>query len=292
MRQSILAVLALATAVGLLGSQASAPRKSGLNASGDQNQSTIHADSTQISKIFESSKKLQQVLSEAEAGTQFRITFAKIPTRGELAQGYTSFNEDSDRNGITVHVMLDPQDELVEDRLAHELFHIILRKEGFPTEFRILTTPAAIGEYPWQMVTDAVQTLESCYADARIDVLMTQRNFSPKLLNRRQADYTIGEGSEAPFQPARFLLDWRKNIALANYCLSIRERDFDMEDIFKAWRHVNPMVEADESALEKEVGTKPCEDARSCIESTKKLRKAAGYDAEVQFFNPLTHQFE
>jgi hypothetical protein len=263
-----------------------------LSKKGGQQGATVRTDSAQISRILDSSKKLQRVLSEAKAGTKLRITFAAIPARGSIMQGYTSFNEGEDHNGVTVQVSLDPQDELVEERLAHELFHIILRKQGFPTEFHFLTNPAAIGDYPLRLLTDAVQSLESCYADARMDMLMTQRHFTPKLLNRRQADFTINQDFKVHPQPLQFLSDWRKNVTLANYCLSIRERDFDMKDIFKAWQRVNPWAESDESALEQEVGTNPCEDARSCIEATKKLRKPAGYDADAQFFNPLTHQWE
>jgi hypothetical protein len=231
MKQNLLGFLAIAITVGLPAAHGFTPPKPGLNAGGHDDKPAVHADSPQISKIFDSSKKLRQVYFEAEKGTKYRIAFVTIPVGRSLSQGFTSFNEGSDQNSITVHVMLDPLDELVEDRLAHELFHIILHKEGFPVEFRILANPTVIGDYPWRMLTDAVHTLESCYADARIDELMTQRHFSPKLLNRRQADHTVGQGRAASLQPPQFFSDWRKNIALANYCLSIRERDFDMQDL-------------------------------------------------------------
>ena len=37
----------------------------------------------------------------------------------------------------------------------------------------------------------------NCYADAHIDVLMSARGFTPKIINRRQADELIAQGKES-----------------------------------------------------------------------------------------------
>jgi hypothetical protein len=80
--------------------------------------------------------------------------------------------------------------------------------------------------------------------------------------------------------------------ALAMYCLSIRERDFEMEEIFSAWQRVDPTMAADMYELERKVGSSRCNDPRACIEAMKKLRTASGFYGQVQFLNPFTRAWE
>ena len=119
--------------------------------------------------------------------------------------------------------------------LAHELFHIVLRKQRYPTEVRDgLTSEQRSGTDWGRVVVDATTAVINCYQDARIDRLMSARGFEPKILNRREANNTIAEGLQMQPGPSGLPLLLRKDYALTNYCLSIRERDFDMGDIYKS----------------------------------------------------------
>jgi hypothetical protein len=67
---------------------------------------------------------------------------------------------------------------------------------------------------------------------------------------------------------------YRNYAALINYCLSIRARDFKMEDIFSAYQKVDPSMKEHQASLERHLGTSiKCRDVPSCLEATKKLRE-------------------
>lgn len=236
-------------------------------------------------QVIAESTRLPKLVAEAKAGTQYRIGFAAaLPG---LFQGYTSFDEGADHNGITVHVTAGLSRALTENLLAHEIFHIILSKQGFLRQ--VYSPPSRT--YAGELIADAAQSLLDCYADAHIDELMSARGFTPKLLNRREADLVIEDARKATGQPLEFSL-WRKVTALSGYCLAIRERDFEMEDIFRAWQHLDPMLANDVSLLEQQAGTTRCKDAQTCMEATKRLRRVSGFDGTVQLLNPFTRTWE
>jgi hypothetical protein len=261
---------------------------------GQRQAPTGDAGSVPILKVLGRSKRLRILLAEAKSGTKLRITFAPTPEAvGELDQGYTSFFEGQDRNGVTIHINLGLSDKLTENLLAHEIFHIVLFKQGFPNEVNVPLRPQLQETYRGQILSSAVEDLMNCYADAHIDVLMSARGFTPKIINRRQADELIVQGKDPTPQPLDTFAIWRRATALNFYCLSIRQRDFEMNEVFKAWQNSIPTVEADTRELERKVGTNECPDARTCIEAIKRLRSASGFlDGQVTFLNPFTHGWE
>jgi hypothetical protein len=66
-----------------------------------------------------------------------------------------------------------------------------------------------------------------------------------------------------------------------------------MKDVFKAYESVDSEMASDQSQLEKTLGKRlECDDVPSCLEATKRLRYAAGFEGQVTFLNPLTNKWE
>jgi hypothetical protein len=132
--------------------------------------------------------------------------------------------------------------------------------------------------------------MSSC---ALIDRWTSQRGFAPKLVNRRQYRITISEAKTAQRPPPQVFSLWRKNVALINYCLSIRATDFEMKEVFSAYENVDPEMAHDQTLLEKQLGARlRCTNVPSCLEATKQLRNAAGFEGQIVFLNPLTNKWE
>jgi hypothetical protein len=248
------------------------------------------ADPTaEIKRVLRSSERLQKLLAEAKSGTQYRIDFVALPQGDTSYLGLTTLNEGDDRNGVTVHIAPGLSDQLTENLLAHELFHILLDRQGFPTDTQAPTLVLQQANAVQSAILKAVGLgLTNCYADARIDELMSARGFSPKVINRREADLKVEQGRKTQTPPPiqNFAL-WTKYASLSAFCLSIRARDFEMKEVFDAWKRGYPTLEADVAQLGQK-GPRRCEDAPSCIEATRTLRSAAGFDGIVWFYDPLT----
>lgn len=245
----------------------------------------------ELLRVLNGSKRVQRVLTEAQSGTEYRICFVAI-TADEF-QGFTTHNEGEDRKGITVHIEAGLSDQLTEHLLAHELFHIVLRKQGYPTEVRDgLTAEQRNGTDLGRVLMDATRSMMNCYEDARIDHLMSTRGFTPKVLNRRQSKNMMAQGLQMQPQQGGIPSLLRKDYALVSYCLSIRERDFDMGDIYRSWSSVDPTLAEDTLEIEQSVANPRYDDVLTYIDATKKLRIAAGFDGLFQFLNPSTQNWE
>jgi len=136
------------------------------------------------------------------------------------------------------------------------------------------------------VLKDAGGALMNCYPDALIDKWMEARGFDPKIINRREYEQTIQQSRTAGPPPSDVSALYTRYFALTNYCLSLRTKDFDMEDIFKVYEGIVPTVRENQASLEKQLGKSiTCTDARSCLEATKRLRRAAGLEGQVFFLN-------
>ena len=247
----------------------------------------------EIMRVLQCSKRLQNLLAEAKSGTQYRIDFVALPQGDTSYLGQTTLNEGADRNGVTVHIAPNLSDQLTENLLAHELFHILLDRQGFPTDTQALTLVLQQANADQLAILKATAIgLVNCYADARIDKLMSARGFSPKMINRREANLKIEQGRKTQSPPPlqNFAL-WTKYAALNSFCLSIRARDFKMKEVFDAWKRGYPTLEADVAQL-RQKAPHHCEDAPGCIEATKTLRSAAGFDGTIQFYDPLAQSWK
>jgi hypothetical protein len=259
------------------------------------NPPSVDSGTGHIQSVIAGSHRIQRIISEAKAGTEYRISFvASTGESAKLYQGYTTPDEGSDKNGITIHVAPGLSDQLTELILAHELFHIVLQKQGMPSMVHFLL-PRSTTETSFEgaVLKDAGGTLMNCYPDALIDEWMEARGFTPKLINRRQFELTIQDSRTAEPPLSGVFPLYRRYFALVNYCLSIRARDFEMDDIFKAYQRVLPTMKDDQASLEKQLGTSiTCSDARSCLEATKTLRRAAGFEGQIFFLNRFTNAWQ
>jgi hypothetical protein len=260
-----------------------------------QNPASLDSGTAHILSVVAGSKRVQRILKEVKSGTKYRIGFvASSFGDAKLFQGFTSVEEGVDKNGITVHVAPDLSVQLTELLVAHELFHIVLQKQGWPTQVNYsFSRPEMDTTFKGAMLKDAGTALMSCYPDALIDKWMSARGFAPKILNRRQFEHTIQDAQSANLPPSDLFQLYRTYTALINYCLSIRVRDFEMADIFKAYQGINPKMRDDQASLERQLGTEMgCSDAPSCLEATKKLRYAAGFQGQIYFLNRFTNGWQ
>lgn len=256
----------------------------------------VDEETARLRNVIAGSKKVQKILKQAESGTEYRISF--VMTKYDPAspyQGYTTINEGSDKKRITVHIAGGVSRELIELLASHELFHIVLQKQGWPSQAQnpLISDQERDTTFQGAVVKDATAALMNCYPDALIDRWMSQRGFTPKVINRREYQLTVDAAKTSEIPPPQIFPLWRRYVALVNYCLSIRARDFEMKDVFKAYERVDPEMAGDQSALEQKLGTRSgCNNVRSCLEATKKLRHAAGFDGQIKFLNPLTNKWE
>jgi hypothetical protein len=140
------------------------------------------------------------------------------------------------------------------------------------------------------VLKDASTQLMSCYPDALIDEWMQARGFAPKIINRHQYEHMIQAAQTTKVPPPEVFPLYRSYVALINYCLSIRARDFDMESIFKEYQRVIPTMKEDQASLERQLGTSiSCKDVPSCLEATKTLRRTAGFEGQIFFLNRFTN---
>jgi hypothetical protein len=263
-------------------------------------QTSLNLELARIQHLMASSKRLQTILKQAKGKNQNRISFDVISTNANVPyQAYTTPLEGDDKKGVTVHVTSGLSNQVTEMLVAHELFHVVLQNQGWPTQVnssvsqKVNTTlPGAIA-FQEVITRDATTALMSCYPDALLDRWMLQRGYAPKQINRRQYEITVGAAKTTERPPPPVFSLWQKYVALINYCLLIRERDFKMKDVFSAYANVDPEMAHDQELLEKQLGTRlRCTDVPSCLEATKKLRHAAGFDGQGSFLNPLTNKWE
>jgi hypothetical protein len=246
-----------------------------------------------IQSVIAGSKRVRRILSDVKAGTKYRISFVALnPAPDKPYQGYSTTGEGDDKNGITIHITPGLSDQLTETLVAHELFHIVLLKQGWPTQGKHLFLPKEIDKTQKhdEVLKDAEMGLMSCYPDALIDKWMLARGFEPSSLNRREYELTIQQAAK---ETETFPLYFRNYVALINYCLSIRARDFQMEDIFNAYQQADPSMKKQQASLEQQLGKSiKCNDVSSCLEATKALRRAAGFQAQIYFLNRLTDTWQ
>jgi hypothetical protein len=260
-----------------------------------QNPLSLDSGTAHIQSVIAGSKRVRRILNDVKSGTKYRIGFvASSAEPAKPFQAYTSFEEGDDKNGITVHIESGLSDQLTEHLLAHELFHIVLHKQGWPTQVNYpFSRPEMDTTYKGLFLKDAGTALMSCYPDALIDKWMSARGFAPKIVNRRQYELTIRDAQTTQRPPPDLFPLYKTYTALINYCLSIRARDFEMEDIFNACQRINPAMKEDQVSLEQQLGTSiKCSDAPSCLEATKTLRHAAGFDGQIFFLNRFTNTWQ
>ncbi len=243
-----------------------------------QDQVSESTFSTSLTK----SKRVSRILKEAQAGERpIRI----VEFDGGHASPYsgeTDFKPDQ----IVVRIDRTLPVRTGENNLVHELFHIILFKEGFrytagSYKFNL---PGDVG----QLYTSVAKTLTSCYADPLIDRRMIKRRFEPYLVTEISADGLASAEPSAILQSSQ-VEHWTEYFAMELYCLSLRPGSFKMEDVEKNWT-VNPLIIKKETNFREQLGA--CDTPDNCFERMKSLRNAAGFESDIFIMNPQTGNYE
>lgn len=251
-----------------------------------QQQSSLSNDqcTLEIQRLIEKSPRLTALLEEAKKAEPDQIRFSQL-SPGSPNTGLTTYKDGS----IEVTVECGGPEETTESLLAHELFHIILRRQGFPFAVGALKTGSG-----WEdrVLRQVGVVLLSCYSDPLIDDLIAQRGFSPRLTTRQKLPALKAQARSSEPNPITKHELWRKYAVLDSYCFSLRQRDDPMSEIFDAYKGHYPSAERDTEELARRVGRTRCEEAQTCVELTKKLRDAAGFKSVVLIENPFSGKLE
>jgi hypothetical protein len=137
------------------------------------------------------------------------------------------------------------------------------------------------------MMESLIESLGSCYQDAEIDRRMAKLSFKPQLLQDDEKSTLIAEANIVP----RTSL-YKQEAALVMYCLSIRLRNFRMNEIYAAYKPWYPELPRDVDTITHTVGPELCNTGEACFKKMLALRKAVGLEGEVRFPNPLTNKIE
>lgn len=234
-----------------------------------------------VSDSLLKSKRIARILKEAQIGAPpIRI---KEFESGSAYSGTTDFHP----NEIVVRINANFPPPVAENNLAHELFHIILFKEGFryAAASKKFDAPGDAG----RLYSAAATALTSCYVDPLIDRRMAKRGFKPDLVTQISADGLARAQSSEILRESR-IDHWTDYAAMMLYCLSLRSGKFRMADVEKAWEG-NPTIIGTERKLRRQL-RKKCNTPAACFANMKKLREAAGFETDISLLNPQTGKYE
>jgi hypothetical protein len=125
------------------------------------------------------SARLEVLFQEAKALSSQPIRFASMSGEGALEhQGRTSFSEAE----TVIEIGATDSEELRENLIAHELFHVILKESDFP-----YATWIPKGTSDQQLLLEVGEGITGCVNDAEIDRRMAARSFKPEMLSRIEA---------------------------------------------------------------------------------------------------------
>jgi hypothetical protein len=227
------------------------------------------------------SKRISRVLKDAQIGVP--PIHIKEFEGGSAYSGTTDFY----KGEIIVRVNGSLPRPTAQNNLVHELFHIILLKEGFryAAASKKFNSPGDVG----RLYTAAGTALTSCYVDPLIDRRMAKRGFKPDLVIHITASGLAHAQSSEILRESR-LDHWTDYAAMQLYCLSLRPGKFKMANVEKAWA-VNPEIVETERRLRKRLPG-GCDTPAVCFESMKALRKATGFETDIFLMNPQTREYE
>jgi hypothetical protein len=130
-------------------------------------QASVNSEKARIEHLTVSSKRLRSTKTQAEGRNQNRISFDVFSSDATLPyQAYTTPLEGDDKKGSTVHVVGGLPDQLTELLIAHELFHIVLKNQGWPTQVNSsLSRQELETTFKGAIAKDTNTALMSCYPD-------------------------------------------------------------------------------------------------------------------------------
>ena len=139
----------------------------------------------------------------------------------------------------------------------------------------------------FEVMEDMGFSLTNCCQDAVIDRRMAKVNFQPQVLQNEEKT-TLN--AQANLIPQTTL--YRQDVALTMYCLSIRLRNFEMDEVYAAYKLWYPGLAKRVQTITDTVGANLCDTGKECFKKMLALRKAAGLEGEIRLLNPETNKEE
>jgi hypothetical protein len=247
---------------------------------------TIYSSGPQVQRVFINSGKLRKLLGEVKSYGYVDVVVTQDLSPTNEFEGYSKPH--STPRGMVYDVHISPGSDIyVETLIAHELLHASLRHERFGSGPATIVRGPELNARELRMMESLIESLGSCYQDAEIDRRMAKLSFKPQLLQDDEKSTLIAEANIVP----RTSL-YKQEAALVMYCLSIRLRNFRMNEIYAAYKPWYPELPRDVDTITHTVGPELCNTGEACFKKMLALRKAVGLEGEVRFPNPLTNKIE
>jgi hypothetical protein len=244
----------------------------------------IKTSSPQVQQIFTNSEKLRRLLGEVKSYGYVDVVITQDLSRNPEYQG--SSHPISTSRGMVYDIHISSgSDAYVEALIAHELYHATLRHEGFASGSATIMRGPELSENDLKMLESQIGILGDCYLDAVIDRRTAKLGFKPQLL---QDDAKSNLIALAPVIPPT--ASNNRSTALFTYCISIRLRNFDMSEIYAAYKSAYPNLAQDVRVITNTVGPELCDTRETCFRKMLVLRKAVGLEGQVKFPGPLTNK--
>ena len=236
------------------------------------------------------SENLQRLWEEVQQQSRTPVRIEELSAQDAAEfQGRTQ----TTNTDIVVRVRAGFDREHTEQILAHELFHVLLTSEGFPTRYESgipLENPARK-----RFIESIGPKLVSCFSDVVIDARMGERGFKPELLTQEMWNALRQIRPEQISETTRHDPIWRSYIAVSLFCFSFRCPKVSGADLKGLYDQLGLNVSNLVSRLQDEFRNVTVDDLavpRRCFLATKQLRDLAGLTEVIRFVNPETGQLE
>jgi hypothetical protein len=157
---------------------------------------------------------------------------------------------------------------------VHELFHIQLQHEGYPSKYPGSGNPSQ--DDPPRMILD-------CISHPMIDSRMRAAGWKPDLLLRSIVDTYKHQQLPGDIHNVAY----QAGIGLDLYCLSVRVGSEDMAQVNERFVGIQPNFVMVEQKLRNQFGDLSCSDPDACFQLAKRLRDAV-FTPSVLLINPKT----
>jgi hypothetical protein len=146
--------------------------------------SRTYSDDPQIQRLFVEYSSLRTLFKQAEAVGTGKITLDEsLPLTGTF-QGTTEVTGSTESRTYKIHILPGLSDDFAKNLIAHELFHIVIRREGLPIDRgTVVRGPQLTGSFELSVLRDAMTSLANCYVDAIIDQRMVSLKLDPFIIN-------------------------------------------------------------------------------------------------------------
>ncbi len=248
---------------------------------------TMHSSSSQVQRVFVTSAELRMLLSEVKSYGYVDIPINQDLSATSMASGFSEVRKTPQGKVYQIHVSVGP-DTQVKNLIAHELFHGFLLQEGFSAGSGTIVRGQELrASNEFGVMEDMLLSLTNCYQDAIIDRRMAILNFEPQLLQDEEKASSIAQANLIPHTTL-----YRKDVALAMYCLSIRLRNFQMGEICAVYQSWYPGLTKRVQEITDAVGANLCKTGKECFKKMLALRTAVNLKGEITLRNPSTNQEE